>query len=129
MLGLAERSLRIISERYADFGPTLVFEKLAEVHDLYLAKETVRKLMTRIDLWLPRMKHFLPMGHYHETFVATCWLIFGGKFILQLSEKLRMRKHTGKTWGLAQMDIFDYIEIYSRAIRHNYLDGVISRPY
>ena len=38
MPGLAERALRIIRERYADFGPTLACEKLAEVHGLYLAK-------------------------------------------------------------------------------------------
>lgn len=54
MPGLAERALRIIRERYADFGPTLACEKLAEVHDLYLAKETVRQLMTRAGLWIPR---------------------------------------------------------------------------
>ena len=52
--GLAERALRIIRERYADFGPTLACEKLAEVHGLYLAKETVRKLMTQAGLWIPR---------------------------------------------------------------------------
>lgn len=51
--GLAERALRIIRERYADFGPTLACEKLAEVHGLYLAKEMVRKLMIQVDLWLP----------------------------------------------------------------------------
>lgn len=54
MPGLAERALHIIRERYTDFGPTLACEKLAEIHDLYLAKETVRKLMTRDDLWIPR---------------------------------------------------------------------------
>lgn len=54
MPGLAERALRIIRERYADFGPTLACERLAEVHGLYLAKETVRKLMTLAGLWLPR---------------------------------------------------------------------------
>lgn len=31
---LAERALRIIRERYADFGPTLASEKLADVHGL-----------------------------------------------------------------------------------------------
>lgn len=35
MPGLAERALRIIRECYADFGPTLACEKLAEIHDLY----------------------------------------------------------------------------------------------
>lgn len=54
MPGLAERALRIIRERYADFGPTLACEKLAEVHGLYLTKETVRKLMTQAGLWIPR---------------------------------------------------------------------------
>ena len=45
--GLTERALRIIRELYADFGPILACEKLAEIYGLYLAKETIRKLMTR----------------------------------------------------------------------------------
>lgn len=52
--GLAEHALHLIRERYADFGPTLACEKLAELHDVYLAKETVRKLMTQAGLWIPR---------------------------------------------------------------------------
>ena len=35
-LGVAELALSIIRERYADFGPTLACEKLAELHDLSL---------------------------------------------------------------------------------------------
>ena len=54
MPGLAERALLIIRERYADFGPTLACEKLAELHGLYLAKETVRELMIQAGLWIPR---------------------------------------------------------------------------
>lgn len=53
MLGLAERVLRIIRERYADFGPTLTCEKLADLHGLYLATEMVRKLMIHAGLWPP----------------------------------------------------------------------------
>ncbi len=53
MPGLAEGTLRIIRERYADFGPMLACERLAEIHGLYLAKETVRKLMTQAGLWIP----------------------------------------------------------------------------
>jgi transposase len=52
--GLALRALAIIRERYADFGPTLACEKLAECHGISLAKETVRKLMTDAGLWVPR---------------------------------------------------------------------------
>ena len=53
MPGLAERALRIIRGRYDDFGPTLACEKLAEVHGLYLAKETVRKLRRTSCSWAP----------------------------------------------------------------------------
>src|SRR5258708_11133229 len=35
----------IIRERYSDFGPTLAAEKLAELHDIHLARETVRQWM------------------------------------------------------------------------------------
>ncbi|SDG42292.1 Helix-turn-helix domain-containing protein [Paraburkholderia phenazinium] len=52
--GVANRALAIIRERYADFGPTLACEKLAECHGLKLAAETVRRLMTDAGLWIPR---------------------------------------------------------------------------
>jgi hypothetical protein len=39
----ADRTLSIIRERYADFGPTLACEKLYECHGIRLAKETVRR--------------------------------------------------------------------------------------
>lgn len=51
---LAEVALGIIRDKYADFGPTLAREKLAELHDVVLAKETVRQLMVRAGLWIPR---------------------------------------------------------------------------
>ena len=35
---------RILRESYPDFGPTLAMEKLAERHQLVLAKETVRRI-------------------------------------------------------------------------------------
>jgi transposase len=52
--GVALRALTIIRERYADFGPTLACEKLAECHGVVLSKETVRHLMTDAGLWVPR---------------------------------------------------------------------------
>lgn len=52
--GLAEYALGIIRDNYADFGPTLACEKLAELHDVVLAKETVRQLMVRAGVWIPR---------------------------------------------------------------------------
>ena len=52
--GLGSLALAIIRERYSDFGPTLACEKLRECHDLNLSKETIRKLMADVGLWIPR---------------------------------------------------------------------------
>lgn len=52
--GLAQYALNIIHEHYADFGPTLACEKLAELHGVHLSKETVRALMVKARLWIPR---------------------------------------------------------------------------
>lgn len=53
---LTERVLHIIRENYVDFGPTLAREKLEETHGLILGKETVRRLMIKAGLWVPRSK-------------------------------------------------------------------------
>lgn len=72
MPGLAERALLIIRERYADFGPTLACGKLTEVHDLYLAKETVhppRKLRPpRVHQPRPRRELIQIDGSEHHWF-------------------------------------------------------------
>lgn len=52
--GLASKALSLIREHYADFGPTLACEKLAEQHGLHLATETVRRIMIDSHLWIPR---------------------------------------------------------------------------
>jgi hypothetical protein len=46
--------IRILRERYAEFGPTLATEKLAERHQIVLAKETVRRFQIDAGLWIPR---------------------------------------------------------------------------
>src|SRR4051794_41982035 len=38
-----EAALAAVRERYADFGPTLAAEKLAELHDVRLSPETPRQ--------------------------------------------------------------------------------------
>jgi transposase len=43
---------------YQDLGPTLVRQKLAEGHGIKLAKETVRKILSRVGLWLPKTRTF-----------------------------------------------------------------------
>ncbi|MGI6394437.1 MAG: helix-turn-helix domain-containing protein [bacterium] len=43
----------IVSGHYYDFGPTLACEKLREVHDLHVSRETLRKWMIEDGIWKP----------------------------------------------------------------------------
>lgn len=51
---LIEVAIKLITDHYHDFGPTFAAEKLAELHNIYLSKETIRKLMIQSGLWIPR---------------------------------------------------------------------------
>src|SRR4051795_10148501 len=52
-------ALSIVRERYADFGPTLAVEKLAELHGCSVSRETLRGWMIADGLWVDR-RHRLP---------------------------------------------------------------------
>lgn len=52
--GLRDLTLSIVRERYADFGPTLAAEKLAERDGVKVSRETLRKWMVEDGLWLSR---------------------------------------------------------------------------
>lgn len=47
-------AITLVRARYHDFGPTFAAEKLAELHDIHLSKETLRKLMIADGLWTER---------------------------------------------------------------------------
>jgi len=49
-----DQALALVRARYADFGPTLAAEKLAEQHGVAVCVETLRQWMIRADLWVPR---------------------------------------------------------------------------
>jgi len=51
---LENQVARILRESYPDFGPTLAMEKLAQRHQIQLAKETVRRIQVAAGLWMPR---------------------------------------------------------------------------
>jgi hypothetical protein len=55
-------ALSLIRERYADFGPTLAAEKLAEHHGCSVSRETLRGWMISDGLWIDR-RHRLPSPH------------------------------------------------------------------
>jgi hypothetical protein len=59
-------ALDLIRERYLDFGPTLAREKLIELHNISVAKETLRQWMTEAGIWVSRRERkkrvFQPRG-------------------------------------------------------------------
>ncbi len=52
--GLRDLTMTLVRERYADFGPTLAAEKLAERDGVKISRETLRKWMVEDGLWLSR---------------------------------------------------------------------------
>jgi len=51
---LKQQVLGIVRDRYVDFGPTLVAEKLCEKHDIALSDETIRRWLTEAGIWHTR---------------------------------------------------------------------------
>ena len=49
--GIRDYAISLIKESYADFGPTLAAEMLAEHHDLKVSRETLRKWMQDAGIW------------------------------------------------------------------------------
>jgi transposase len=56
------RVVELVRELYDDFGPTLAREKLIERHGIKLAKETIRKILSRAGIWLPKDQR-IPRPH------------------------------------------------------------------
>ncbi|AYM10673.1 ISNCY family transposase [Agrobacterium tumefaciens] len=52
--GIRDYAVALVRESYADFGPTLATEKLAERDGLQVSRETVRNWMVNAGLWLSR---------------------------------------------------------------------------
>lgn len=56
----------LIKLHYADFGPTLVHEKLTEIHRLVFSDETIRQIMTENNLWKPKKRKAEKIHPYRE---------------------------------------------------------------
>jgi transposase len=64
--GIKQAALDLIQERYADFGPTLAHEKLKEVHQVEMSRESVRQLMMEEGLWKARRAKKPPAHQMRE---------------------------------------------------------------
>ena len=65
---MRDLALALVSESYADLGPTLAAEKPVERDRLEVSRETLRKWMTEDRLSLPRRQRrwFRPLRLRHE---------------------------------------------------------------
>jgi len=50
-INMENKIVEIIRKQYHDFGPTLAWEKLQEVHHVTLSDETIRNIMIRNNIW------------------------------------------------------------------------------
>lgn len=48
------KAMKLVKEKYSDFGPKLANEKLKEIHSITMSTETLRQLMISKKLWLPK---------------------------------------------------------------------------
>lgn len=51
-----QKIIKLLHEKYYDFGPLLASEKLAENHNISRNKETIRSIMIKEKLWKPKIK-------------------------------------------------------------------------
>ena len=50
-INMENKIVSIIRKKYHDFGPTMTWEKLQEVHGIPLSDETIRAIMIRHNIW------------------------------------------------------------------------------
>lgn len=48
--------ISIVKDKYCDFGPLMIWEKLGEIHGIPIAKETVRQIMIRNNIWVSKKR-------------------------------------------------------------------------
>jgi transposase len=51
-----QEAVEIVRQHYGDFGPTLASEMLAARHDIYVDRETLRKLLIAAHIWKPKRR-------------------------------------------------------------------------
>lgn len=61
-----DRMTDLIKQHYPDFGPTLAWEKLTELHRVTCSDETVRKVMIEAQLWKQHKRKIVVLHQLRE---------------------------------------------------------------
>jgi transposase len=51
-----DRAIKVIKEKYWDFGPTFAHEKLLQEHEVDFSVETLRQAMITAGIWIPKTR-------------------------------------------------------------------------
>jgi hypothetical protein len=109
---LERRILRRVRQRYADFGPTLAAEHLAQ-EGLPVSRETLRKWMVKASLWRPRAQRVKTIHVWRERRASF------GELVMQDSSPFRWLEERGPACQLIAVIDDATSRFYARFTAHD----------
>ncbi len=107
-----QKILARLHQRYADFGPTLAAEHLAQ-EGFAVSRETLRKWMTQAALWRPRSQRVKKIHVWRER--RACF----GELVMQDSSPFRCLEERGPACQLIALIDDATSRIYARFVEHD----------
>src|SRR6202049_3365263 len=107
-----QKILARLRQRYADFGPTLAAEHLAQ-EGLSVSRETLRKWMTKAALWRPRSQRVKAVHVWRER--RACF----GELVMQDSSPFRWLEDRGPACQLIALIDDATSRIWARFAEHD----------
>ena len=104
--------LRRVRQRYADFGPTLAAEHLAQ-EGLPVSRETLRKWMVKASLWCPRAQRIKTIHVWRERRASF------GELVMQDSSPFRWLEERGPACQLIAVIDDATSRFYARFTEHD----------
>jgi hypothetical protein len=108
-VGFERKVLRRVGQRYADFGPTLAAEHLAQ-DGFALSRETLRKWMSQAAFWRPRRQRVKKIHVWRERRASF------GELVMQDSSPFRWLEDRGPACQLIAMIDDASSRIYARFV-------------
>jgi transposase len=110
--GWERKILTRVRERYADFGPTLAAEHLAQ-EGLVVSRETLRKWMVQASLWRPRAQRVKTIHVWRERRASF------GELVMQDSSPFRWLEERGPACQLIAVIDDATSRFYARFTEHD----------
>jgi len=112
--GVQERTLRMLRQKqYADFGPTLAAEHLAQA-GVEVSRETLRKWMSAVGLWRPRRQRVRKVHVWRERRAT-----FGELVLWDSSEFAWLEQYGGSELQLIAMIDDATSRLWARLVEHD----------